>query len=496
MDDQVCPRCKTTKYRNPALKLMVNVCGHALCDSCVDLLFLKGEEYFFEVLCKLFPMPRTCSGIERLADWPAGSRHMTHCAGRCTSSMGALIKGIWDVATTCYREVKGVTGVKGYRKWTLWFTSYKLCCTFGLLVREWTNLHKLHAGEVEVLVRPGRELADLCGLRARADEGEVRCVWSSTIMKREIPEKTHQPAVPSGTISLCKNRGLIYLECYLKFILFPGSGACPECRIPLRRNNFRVQLFEDSMVEKEVDIRKRVLRDFNKKEDDFRTLREFNDYLEEVETIIFNLVHSIDVVATNKKIEQYKKDNREIILKNKTKLGREEMELDDLLEEEKFQEKKRKQENINEELEVKKIKMRKKEELIDELMFSNADAKNILENFVQQVEAVKEEKKPVVKVSQFSSGIKFNSQSQNFMPVAKVEEGEPFVYEETELEVDGPLPPSLDAVESRGFTGNIRAESEQERAGGFRSNIACLRVLQEALMGLYHVSHRTELPAS
>lgn len=43
MEDQVCPRCKTTKYRNPSLKLMVNVCGHTLCESCVDLLFLKGS---------------------------------------------------------------------------------------------------------------------------------------------------------------------------------------------------------------------------------------------------------------------------------------------------------------------------------------------------------------------------------------------------------------------------------------------------------------------
>uniref|UniRef100_A0AC11CYD7 MNAT1 component of CDK activating kinase n=1 Tax=Ovis aries TaxID=9940 RepID=A0AC11CYD7_SHEEP len=42
MDDQGCPRCKTTKYRNPSLKLMVNVCGHTLCESCVDLLFVRG----------------------------------------------------------------------------------------------------------------------------------------------------------------------------------------------------------------------------------------------------------------------------------------------------------------------------------------------------------------------------------------------------------------------------------------------------------------------
>ena len=41
-DDQVCPRCKTSKYRNPSMKLMVNVCGHPLCENCVNLLFAKG----------------------------------------------------------------------------------------------------------------------------------------------------------------------------------------------------------------------------------------------------------------------------------------------------------------------------------------------------------------------------------------------------------------------------------------------------------------------
>ena len=41
--DQVCPRCKTTKYRNPNMKMMVNVCGHNLCESCVELLFVKGS---------------------------------------------------------------------------------------------------------------------------------------------------------------------------------------------------------------------------------------------------------------------------------------------------------------------------------------------------------------------------------------------------------------------------------------------------------------------
>lgn len=76
------------------------------------------------------------------------------------------------------------------------------------------------------------------------------------------------------------------------------------------------------MVEKEIDIRKRVLKDYNKKEDDFATLREYNDYLEEIESIIYNLTNNIDIVNTNKRIELYKKDNKELIMKNKVKIGK------------------------------------------------------------------------------------------------------------------------------------------------------------------------------
>ena len=41
-----------------------------------------------------------------------------------------------------------------------------------------------------------------------------------------------------------------------------GSGTCPECKTPLRRNQFRVQLFEDSVIEKEIDIRKRIMKEY------------------------------------------------------------------------------------------------------------------------------------------------------------------------------------------------------------------------------------------
>lgn len=60
-------------------------------------------------------------------------------------------------------------------------------------------------------------------------------------------------------------------------------------------------------MEKELDIRKKILKDMNAREEDFPTLSEYNDYLEMVENIIFKLTHNIDIEATRKHVEQYKK---------------------------------------------------------------------------------------------------------------------------------------------------------------------------------------------
>ncbi|XP_026477962.1 CDK-activating kinase assembly factor MAT1-like [Ctenocephalides felis] len=306
MDDQACPRCKTTKYRNPSLKLMVNVCGHALCENCVDLLFLKG------------------------------------------------------------------------------------------------------------------------------------------------------------------------------------SGSCPDCNVPLRRSNFRVQMFEDPMVEKEVDIRRKVIRDFNKKEEDFASLAEYNDYLEQIETIIYNLVNNIDVLNTNKLIEQYKKDNREIILKNKSKIGREEYELEEMLEMEKRHEELRQQQILLQEQETAKKKQRAKDALIDELMFSHGDAKDIVKTFATKQEQVKEELKEIPKITQFSTGIQFGRSGQHqFLPVPQVEEGPLYQYTEFRVNIEGPMPPTFEELDNLGFIKHVRSTTTTEKAGGYTAQLACRRALESAQSGLY-----------
>ena len=49
---------------------------------------------------------------------------------------------------------------------------------------------------------------------------------------------------------------------------------------------------------------------------DFDSLRNFNDYLEMVEGIIFNLCDNVDILATNKKIAEYREVTKAQIAKN------------------------------------------------------------------------------------------------------------------------------------------------------------------------------------
>ncbi|XP_063146522.1 CDK-activating kinase assembly factor MAT1 [Candoia aspera] len=305
MDDQGCPRCKTTKYRNPSLKLMVNVCGHTLCESCVELLFVRG------------------------------------------------------------------------------------------------------------------------------------------------------------------------------------AGNCQECDTPLRKSNFRVQLFEDPAVDKEVEIRKKVLKIYNKREDDFPNLAEYNDFLEEVEEIVFNLTNNVDVESTRKKMEIYQKENKEVIHKNKIKLSREQEELEEALEVERQESEQRRILIQKEEQMQQMLKRKNKQELLDKLESSHLPASLLLAQHKDrstQLEMQLEIPKPVKPVA-FSTGIKM-SQHISLVPVPKIEE---VLYEYKPLHVEtyGPLVPEVELLGKLGYLNHVRAASPQDLAGGYTSSLACHRALQDAFSGLF-----------
>lgn len=55
---------------------------------------------------------------------------------------------------------------------------------------------------------------------------------------------------------------LLFFRCEscVELLFVRGSGTCQECDTPLRKSNFRVQLFEDPTIDKEVEIRKRIIK--------------------------------------------------------------------------------------------------------------------------------------------------------------------------------------------------------------------------------------------
>lgn len=208
-----------------------------------------------------------------------------------------------------------------------------------------------------------------------------------------------------------------------------------------------------------------------------------------IEEIIFNLCNNIDILETNKRIEQYKKENRDLIMKNKQRLGREEYEIERLLEEEKELAEMRKKEIESLEELSKKKKTIEKEKLIDELMLSSENAQSILKVYASKVEEEKKDLElapPPPKVTKFSTGIMFSSShQQQYLPIPKADEGPLYEYVEPEIALNGPTVPSLEEIEAKKYTKHIRSEGPTERAGGFQSKISCQRALQEAMQGLY-----------
>ncbi|KAJ7349266.1 CDK-activating kinase assembly factor MAT1-domain-containing protein [Mycena albidolilacea] len=95
-----------------------------------------------------------------------------------------------------------------------------------------------------------------------------------------------------------------------------GPAPCPICNKVLRKLAFTPQTFEDLGVEKEIAIRRRVAKEFNKRLEDFSSLRDFNDYLEDVEDITFNLINDVDPIETESRIAAYREANAALTLLN------------------------------------------------------------------------------------------------------------------------------------------------------------------------------------
>lgn len=82
----------------------------------------------------------------------------------------------------------------------------------------------------------------------------------------------------------------VLCEACLMRIFVHIQAPCPECGIMLRKINYISQTFEDMAVERECKVRKQLIRYYFFEESDFPTLLEYNDYLEDFEHTVFELL--------------------------------------------------------------------------------------------------------------------------------------------------------------------------------------------------------------
>ncbi|KAI4377703.1 hypothetical protein MLD38_015288 [Melastoma candidum] len=75
--------------------------------------------------------------------------------------------------------------------------------------------------------------------------------------------------------------------------------------------------------QKEISIRRKFASIFNKREEDFPSLREYNDYLEEVEEMVVNYIEGVDVPLIEEKMLKYEEENAEQIMINRAKKAEE-----------------------------------------------------------------------------------------------------------------------------------------------------------------------------
>ena len=260
------------------------------------------------------------------------------------------------------------------------------------------------------------------------------------------------------------------------------SAPCPDCGITLRRNQFRQQQFENSLVEKEVDIRKKILKDYNKTESDFPTLRSYNDYLEEIETIVYNLTNGIDVEETKEKIEAYRKENQALILKNRVRQQREEQAIKDELEREKMELELRSKRAFAEVEEADRERKRQKQSIISELMTSDSPASEVLAKCAAAI------KVPSAPEPAKVTGPTYHAQRGQavFNPLPQQREEVLYVYQPLYFESYGPLVPDLDELQNYGYLVHTRQLDSSQLGGGFSPAHACQRQLIEAFSCLLY----------
>lgn len=85
-----------------------------------------------------------------------------------------------------------------------------------------------------------------------------------------------------------------------------GPAPCPVCKTPLRRVNFIASTFEDVEVAREINIRRIMHRYFTRASSEFESQERYNDYLEEFEDKVLELLKTKNETLVREMVEAIK----------------------------------------------------------------------------------------------------------------------------------------------------------------------------------------------
>ncbi|KAA1474853.1 CDK-activating kinase assembly factor [Dentipellis sp. KUC8613] len=260
-----------------------------------------------------------------------------------------------------------------------------------------------------------------------------------------------------------------------------GPAPCPICNKILRKLAFIPQTFEDLSVEKEVSVRRRIAKEFNKRREDFADLRAYNDYLEMVEDITFNLINDIDIPETEARIAAYRKENAALTELNSQ---REEAYVQALKEQEEAEKRERQlraDELRRAEEEERDARENERRELIDSLERSDADAARLVRR--SRADALKRAAARTAAASQAvqqSSAMLLRNRAAQSSTVPDVPhvplQDDWYAYDDKYTMRETYVDPASEAVR--------RDREGIMRAGGYRVEEAWERALRSAVAGL------------
>uniref|UniRef100_A0A1I8EC52 CDK-activating kinase assembly factor MAT1 n=2 Tax=Wuchereria bancrofti TaxID=6293 RepID=A0A1I8EC52_WUCBA len=264
-----------------------------------------------------------------------------------------------------------------------------------------------------------------------------------------------------------------------------NSGPCPQCGKILWKKGFWEQIFDDPVVEKENHIRKKLGKIYNLKQVDFPTLRDFNNYLERIETIVMNLTYNIDVEETEAEINRFKLENSELIERNKRKLDEDQIWVLQMLEEEQKRKKYAVEGAGKKELSEKVTSSDKAKAIIDELRESDLPAEVILDRQrKRQIEAELAEKEEAAKRKKSKMEAQQKRLDTASFALIRIS-GAPFVYRRPELPINGPSLPKPEDLSRMGYLQHVLQISGSRYAGGFTPETCCMRALFDSRIDLF-----------